>query len=118
MEELREECNNIFKTLELEKTQKLNKCLDTAVYRGHAECVETLINSGADVKADSYLYAAADKGHEVCVKLMLNAGADVNASHEYTKDTALIRTATHGHSKCLELLIQAGADLDVQDHRE
>ena len=111
MEELCKECNEV--ALDLEKTQKLGKCLGTAVNRGHAKCVETLIRTGADVNAGLYLYQAADGGHEACVKLLVKAGADVNASQQYNKCTALFRAAIHGHSKCMELIIEAGADVNT-----
>ena len=89
-----------------------------AAQNGHEHCVNTLIQSGADVNysnSDSgyctALMFAARHGEEKCVDALIKAGADLNCTKR-SGDTALSLAAKKGHESCLQLLIQAGADVN------
>ena len=97
--------------------------LHYASNRGHKECVELLIQSGADVNIrDNYnatsLYYASIHKHSIykdIIKLLIKAGADLNIQTN-TGFTALHEASTYSHKDCIELLIKNGADLSIQDN--
>ena len=61
------------------------------------------------------LMLAAEKGHPNCVQLLLEAGADVNWANKWRR-TALMKAAcTQDNAMSLELLIKAGADVNYVD---
>ena len=69
-------------------------------------CVQTMIEAGADVNSTS-LTSAVIKGRDECVNLLLEAGADVNEQRN-----VLCKAAAYGQDKCLDLLLKAGADVN------
>ena len=88
-----------------------------AASNGHQNCLEVLLNAGADVNAieDRYntvLAVASAKGNPECVKLLLKAGADVNGSGEWLDYRALMGASGSGQAECMRLLINAGADVN------
>ena len=98
-----------------------DRALVNAAAEGHDDCVESLLQAGADVnpsveKVEKYgntaLIKASAKGQVKCVKLLIEAGADVNASDAYDK-TALRCAAEHDREECVKLLTNAGADVNV-----
>lgn len=83
--------------------------LHVACSMGHADCVETLVNLGADVncRRDSDLWTplhcSAEKGQLDCVKLLLDAGALSNSVDKYG-DTAMRIAEIYGHQHIIRLL--------------
>ena len=85
-------------------------------------CVELLIDAGADVNTNNIKTAliwAAERGRDKCVKILIEAGADINIQNK-NGETALMSAAHKGYDKIVKMLIEAGADVNVQagvDHR-
>ena len=98
--------------VEDDETNMRTNIVGIAAELGHHECLNTLIEVGADVNngsevawcAPSPLILTCLNGHDKCVKLILEAGADVNYScPDY--DTALVTAAGKGHDKCVKMLL-------------
>ena len=94
-----------------------------AAENGNNECVELLINSGAEVdktdtSARTPLMAAAENGHDGVVELLIKAEADVNLEqqdedeHIDTGFTAVMFAEKNGHKSCVKLLVDAGAEVN------
>lgn len=89
-----------------------------ASMNGHTDCVEALINAGANVEAQNVrgntaLIGAAFGGHDKIVELLLQAGADVNLPNKRNETPLLLACGQKGHISCVELLIKAGANPNV-----
>ena len=89
-----------------------------AATKGHAKCVELLLEAGADVNmkdknGDTALIEASNKGHDKCVKLLTEAGADVNIQNN-NGFTSVMEASLMGHYKCVELLLEWGADVNMR----
>ena len=100
--------------------------LTVAAILNHTDCVETLIEAGADVNAmaapdrvysRTALSLAAPMGHPECVNALIAAGADVNKK-EHEQLTSLIYAAQGGQSECMRILIEAGADVNMETGKE
>ena len=92
-----------------------NRLLEEAVRRGHADTVEMLLDSGADIDARSAsgstaLYEAALKGDGPIVSLLVNRGADVNAAETTSGTTPLYAAAAFGRQEAVVVLLLSGAD--------
>ena len=61
------------------------------------------------------LYVAAKKGHQECVQLLLEAGADKEYKDKAGM-TALHVAAAHGRVKCIRRLVEGGADVNSRDN--
>lgn len=93
--------------------------LHLAIYVGVMETINTLLESGADVKmTDSQgvtpLHLAAGNGLTNLVPRLITAGADINAHDSLKKngkghETPLHRAAAGGHLEVLKQLISSGA---------
>jgi ankyrin repeat protein len=88
-----------------------------AAHNGHAECVDLLLNAGADKEATDNLaftplLIAVQRGHATCVTLLLNAGADRDARTD-NGSTALFVAAAQGHLQSVKLLLKAGCDVNA-----
>ena len=86
-------------------------------YKGHTECMELLIKSGASVnKKDrdgmNALIWASQNGHISCITLLLDAGADVNQCIP-SDGVAASFAARRDHSDCLNLLVNSGAGVNI-----
>ena len=84
---------------------------------GHSECIELLLDSGANVNAfdgtgNTCLMLSAQYGHHDCVQLLLEKGADVNLFDQLSGRNAVYLAATGCHAECVESLIKAGADVN------
>ena len=80
------------------------------------ECTQMLIESGADVNAqtksgDSALMKASANGYKECVTLLLEAGADVNAVNE-TGNIALTLAAVAGNVSVAKRLLKANCQIN------
>ena len=83
---------------------------------GDVECMEFLIQKGADVNkahetGDTPLICAAEEGNDECMGVLIDEGADVNHTNDFGY-SALWHAVFKGHSKCTQLLIEAGADVN------
>ena len=94
--------------------------LHHAAANGHAECVEILLQHGADHRAcdtegATPLHYAAHGHHLRCVELLIAAGADVYAQSE--AGTPLRDALIHCDElviPCVELLLAAAPDINSQ----
>jgi ankyrin repeat protein len=59
---------------------------------------------------DTALMCASWNGHIECLQLLIDAGANVNMQN-IDGNTALIWASRNSHIECLQLLVDAGADL-------
>jgi ankyrin repeat protein len=86
----------------------------------NVDCLELLLNYGADVDANSTGYTAlmeaSQLGYIDAVELLLSRGADV-ATISSTTDrlTALQIAATSSQIECIELLLKYGSNADAVD---
>ena len=87
-----------------------------AVEKGHTECVQLLLQRGANVHmrcrrdADCTLaHQAAERGNKEMLLVLIDGGCDVNATDNF-KHTPLAVAAKKGHTDCVQLLLQRGAD--------
>jgi ankyrin repeat protein len=115
-----------------------NLDLNGAVFHGHTELVQFLIESGADVNhplpdtAERPLHAALCKAgcaeFDDILKLLLDAGADPNVATNpgvetsaFMRDvrtkgeTPLHRAAAFGSERAITLLLEKGAIVDTRD---
>jgi ankyrin repeat protein len=90
-----------------------------AAQQGHEQCVDILIEAGADVNyargkdGSTALIMASQKGHHEVVRSLVRAGADVNlAKTDEYADSPLIMAAHQGHVQCVDILIKAGAHVN------
>ncbi len=96
------------------KNNDTNTILMWAVYLGHTEIVEVLIDAGANVniqtinRGETALIMAVVNGYFDIVELLIVAGTDVNLK---TNDgfTALSLADNQGYTEIVELLKTAGA---------
>ncbi|KAM6461952.1 UDP-glucuronosyltransferase 1A1-like isoform 5-T7 [Liasis olivaceus] len=84
--------------------------LRIAATAGHGNCVEFLIQKGAeidlvDVKGQTALYVAVVHGHLECAQLLLKAGADPNGSRHH-RSTPIYHAARVGRADILKELIR------------
>ncbi len=86
---------------------------------GHTDCVEYLIQNGAqldlmDFKGRAAFHLAAEGGHLEVMKRLVEAGQDVNQK-DWTDRTPLMWAAGKGHTACVQYLLQNGARLDLKN---
>ena len=89
--------------------------LTLAARNAHWECIDLLIESGADVNFPEYgftvLLEAARKGHATCVDILLRSGASVIVKCVSFND--LICQAQIEQDGSADVLIHTGADMSV-----
>jgi uncharacterized protein len=92
-----------------------------AAFAGDVEVAKVLVESGADVNAQSLptrftaLLWAAQKGSADIVRLLVEAGAEVNA-RDWDENTPLMQAASHsGSPKVAADLLAAGADISAKN---
>eukprot|EP00486_Rosalina_sp_Unknown_P003727 CAMPEP_0201576528 /NCGR_PEP_ID=MMETSP0190_2-20130828/22394_1 /ASSEMBLY_ACC=CAM_ASM_000263 /TAXON_ID=37353 /ORGANISM="Rosalina sp." /LENGTH=667 /DNA_ID=CAMNT_0048007477 /DNA_START=769 /DNA_END=2772 /DNA_ORIENTATION=- len=87
-----------------------------AASRGNSQCMEPLINYGADLnKPDrsqgaTPLFVACQNGKKLAVDLLLGANADVNRPRSGDGTTPLMMAAHNGHAAIVNVLLKSGAD--------
>lgn len=91
--------------------------LHIAAQFGHANCIDALIDRGANVnKREEYLdnetplHTAAKYGHANCIHALVDRGADVNVGNG--KRTALHVAAEYGRTNCIHALADRGANVN------
>ena len=95
--------------------------LDIAAMKGSAECVEALLDAGADPQSKSAngytsLSWAAANGHSIVVQVILNTGAAFETPDTDGK-TPLILAAQLGYEDVVKRLLAAGATLNCVDSK-
>ncbi len=93
--------------------------LHWVAYKGHADCVQALIDARAHVNFknkwdETPLHVAARNGHADCVRALITAGADVSIRNKWD-ETPLHCAVYKGYADCVCALIDAGADVNIQD---
>ena len=78
-----------------------------AAKTGNTDCVQLLLQRGADGRSCAHL--AAEGGHKETLLALLDAGCAVDATDRWNR-TPLIRAAGRGHTDCVRLLLQRGAN--------
>uniref|UniRef100_A0A3Q2QDF2 Ankyrin repeat domain 52 n=1 Tax=Fundulus heteroclitus TaxID=8078 RepID=A0A3Q2QDF2_FUNHE len=90
-------------------------CLHAAASGGNVECLNLLINNGAelDIKDDlgrSPLHYAAANGNSQCTISLVRAGAEVNEADLTGCSPLHYAAASHTFSGCLDFLLDNGAN--------
>ncbi|GLH10154.1 E3 ubiquitin-protein ligase Ufd4 [Gryllus bimaculatus] len=85
-----------------------------AAYAGHASCVRSLVEAGANVNV---LIHTATNGKRECVVALLEAGAQVNVKNRFG-NTPLHLAAMYGKRECVVALLEGGADANIRLHAE
>jgi len=88
-----------------------------AIRGGHVQCLEALLESGADVNmcdsmGESPAMIAAKLGKNDCMQLLVRYKAKLNQRSRIGA-TAVYWAAFRGQVKCLKILIDGGADVSI-----
>ena len=91
--------------------------IDNKDFENYPECVEALLEAGADVNIKNKtgitaLSYAAHEGATAFITALLKAGADVNLNN-LDGSTALTRATAQGHSDIVKVLLDAGAEVNL-----
>ncbi|KAK4665339.1 hypothetical protein QC763_401040 [Podospora pseudopauciseta] len=93
----------------------------------HPECLEVLLDSGADIDAMSKdgtaVYIASYNNHLESVKLLISRGANLELTCEFpdlwdSNCTALLGAAGKGNAEIVRALLDAGADITARSPRD
>ena len=83
--------------------------IEIALQRGHAACLQLMIEAAEVTRLDEWLCIAASHGRIECIEVLLHAGANISTPFIY--QTPLISAAAGGHCACLKYLLTKGAEL-------
>lgn len=89
--------------------------LHHAVRAGSVECINALLDAGADLNTDDddhgrfLIWLAVKRGHAECVQLLVDRGVDINAVDEESGMTLLHEAVYSGHPDRISTLLAAGA---------
>jgi len=88
-----------------------------AVCYGHIECVEALLEAGADPSLSGKhgitpVFFACQEGHVSCLTQLIAKGGDLNTPNSQDGGTPLYIASSKNNAECVELLIHAGADVN------
>jgi ankyrin repeat protein len=90
-----------------------------AAFNGHAECVSTLVESGADVNMEcneqTPLLAATEFNHIQCVKLLLEKGAVIDPPNSTYMGTPVQEAILMNRIEILSMFLGKGAKVDSRD---
>jgi len=93
--------------------------LHWACGEGKEECVEVLIERGADINLQDFggetpLHWASLNGHKIPLELLLAKGANINAKAD-NGFTPLHSATINSHLECVSLLLGKDADINAKD---
>ena len=96
--------------------EDLCEALFSAIEERHGECVNLLLQKGADVNKrnsdyNTPLVRAAEVGNVDVLKCLISAGANVNMPGSHL-GSPLYRAVVNNHIQCVEILIDAGANVN------
>lgn len=96
-----------------EQGGKYGNPLQAALFNGHKEVAQQLLDKGANINAQNGFYGnalqmASSEGYKEIVQLLLDKGADVNAQNGF-HGNALQMASLKGHEDIAQLLIEKGA---------
>uniref|UniRef100_A0A4W5PSF3 Uncharacterized protein n=1 Tax=Hucho hucho TaxID=62062 RepID=A0A4W5PSF3_9TELE len=77
--------------------------------QGHSVCDLDVFDKDQYYVITPLLFATA-KGHQQCVQILIDAGADVNGLATGLSRTPLLIASQEGHEGCVEVLLKHGAD--------
>ena len=88
-----------------------------AAMYGHHQCVERLVEAGADVNlrsstGETALFDAATSGNLRSLEVLTSAGTYLNQINAFGK-SAIAAAAGKGHTEVIGALIKAGADVNA-----
>jgi ankyrin repeat protein len=99
------------------KTRVLDSALKESASRGHLECMQLLLESGASVDLSipqeiehTALWYAACHGRNEAIKLLLDRGADINEGFMWP-DAPLVIAGQMGFPRTVALLLERGAQV-------
>ena len=92
-----------------DNNEKGDTPIQIALERGHATCLQLMIDAAEVTRLDEWLCIAATHGRIECVEVLLHAGANISTPFHYR--TPLICAAAGGHCACLKFLLDKGAEL-------
>lgn len=87
-------------------------CLHVAAAVGNADCLDLLLNHGADIEAQTdagltAFHVACQRGHMDCVLRLLEWGADALVQCK-NRNLPIHMAARHGHGKVVKLILDRG----------
>lgn len=91
-----------------EPNRHKKQALAFAIEKNYPTCAKLLLDNGADVDGDPYLYIATTLNNTELMSLLLDYGAAVNRG---TNQTPLSYAAKHGYTDALNLLLKHKANL-------
>ncbi|GAW19636.1 hypothetical protein ANO14919_091250 [Xylariales sp. No.14919] len=91
-----------------------------AAWRGYAEVLCLLLDSGADVNVrnrdgEPALIYAIRESNQAMAQLLLDRGADANTRNIFKKKTALMYASQQGDEAMVQLLLDYSADVNIRD---
>ena len=98
--------------------------LHAAAWKGKADCLQVLINAGANIDISPHsdgitpAFVAAANGKTDCLKALINAGANVDIPRHSDGATPVLIAVEKGYFDYLNPLIEAGADLNAARHTD
>ncbi len=103
-----------------QKDSRGNSLLIVSAADGHAEMVELLLESGADINAvdasmkATALHAAAYLGHPEVMQVLIERGIDIDAQGPYNGYTALHDAVWQNNVEGVRILCEGGADVNIR----
>jgi ankyrin repeat protein len=102
-------------------TQRALSPLCVAIYMGHVEIVERLLQAGAEKSINDdngyvLLLLAIEKRHYKIITLLLASGVRINPTEE-DRAVPLHKAITQRSQSIVTMLLDAGADLNKKDYR-
>eukprot|EP00035_Acanthoeca_spectabilis_P024385 m.453570 g.453570 ORF g.453570 m.453570 type:complete len:403 (-) comp20522_c0_seq1:195-1403(-) len=104
------------------KLAKETNALHQAALSGNAECVQLLLEAGADhavqggaTNVETVLISAAKSGNPDSITHLLAAGANLDLQSGCLKETALMTAARNQHTEAVQTLLDRGANTTLKN---
>ncbi|UYM16497.1 ankyrin repeat domain-containing protein [Endozoicomonas euniceicola] len=98
--------------------------LHAAAWKGKADCLQVLINAGANIDISRHsdgitpAFVAAANGKTDCLKALIEAGANVDIPRFTDGATPTLIAVQNLYLDSLQVLIEAGANVDIPRHSD